>query len=126
MQLLTQELQQKARGIKAAAPLVLVCILLFIMAYLLLTLALVSVIATWFQPNPYRWFFAFILVGIVWVVVGSVAGALAWHGLSKSGLLPKKTIEVLKADKDWLEQEVKKANEHSTDSHIRGGGVRAA
>jgi uncharacterized membrane protein YqjE len=126
IELLQQELHQKARVVKAAAPLVVLFVLLLSTAYLLLTLALVSLLATWFEPNPYRWFLSLVIVGVVWAILGGIAGVLAWHRLSKDGLLPRKTIDVLKTDKTWLEDEVKKNYEHTPDSKVGEGGVRAA
>ena len=125
--LLTRELQEKTRVVKAAVPLGILSVLLLSMAYLLLTLALVSVIAEWFRPSAYRWFFALILVGVAWTIAGSIAGMLAWHRLSEQGLLPRKTMEVLKADKMWMEEdEVKQNYEHPSRAKTGQPGVRAA
>ncbi len=126
VQLLRQELQEKVRVVKAAAPLLLACALLLTTAYLLLTLALVSLLATWFQPSAYRWFFALGLLGVVWAIFGVAAGLVGWRGLSRNELLPRKTIEVLKADKVWLEDEVQKKNEQRPDTKVGEGSLRAA
>lgn len=126
LQLLAQELQEKVKVLKAVAPLAAFFALLMGMAYLLLTLALVSLIAMAFQPSPYRWFFAFVIVGVCWAILGFSAGLIAWQKLSADSLLPQKTINVLKADKNWLEDEVKKTNEHSPDPKVGEGGLRAA
>lgn len=126
LQLLGQELQEKVRLLKALAPLAGLFVLLMGMAYLLLTLALVALIAMAFEPSPYRWFFAFVIVGVCWAILGFAAGVIAWQKLSIDSLLPQKTIDVLKADKNWLENEVKKTNEHPPDPKVGEGGLRAA
>jgi sugar phosphate permease len=68
---------------------------------------LVSVIAVAFWNNPYHWFFAFLILGIVWLVAGAILAFLVRNHLRTRGLVPKKTIEVLKRDKRWLQNEAK-------------------
>jgi uncharacterized membrane protein YqjE len=74
-------------------------------AYLLLNLALVGLIAVAFWGSPYAWFFAFLIVGVFWLIVGGLfaVGAIRqFHDLA-----PRRTIEVLKQDKVWLRQEAR-------------------
>lgn len=125
-ELLGEELREKVSLLKLIAPLVLVLVVLISTAYVLLTLALLSLIAMAFQPSPYRWFFSLLIVGISWAILGAVAGMFAWQRVSRGSLLPQKTINVLKADKAWLENEVKKTNEHRPDPTVGKGGLRAA
>jgi hypothetical protein len=72
-------------------------------AYLLFTMALVVLVSLAFAANPYRWFLAFLTVGLLWFTTGVILASLAWTQFKARGMFPKKTVEVLKADKLWLQ-----------------------
>ena len=107
IELLKTELQEKGKILKTAAPLGALGALLLATAYLLFTLALVSLLVVAFQDNPYRWFFAFLIVAVAWTVFGGIAVYFAKRELEMNTLLPQRTIEVLKGDKIWIQAEVK-------------------
>ena len=48
-----------------------------------------------------------VILGIVWLVAGAILAFLVRNHLRTRGLVPKKTIEVLKRDKRWLQNEAK-------------------
>ena len=106
-ELFRSELKDGLSTVRSAAPLAIAAAIFFGTAYLLLTLALVAVIAVAFWNNPYHWFFAFLIVGVVWAIIGGVLAFLVLNGLRTRGLFPKKTVEVLKRDKRWIQNEVK-------------------
>lgn len=101
------ELQEKAKVLKAAAPLAVIGAVLLLTAYLLFTLALVALVFAFLPENDYRWCIAFAAVGVLWLLVGGVAAYMAKRELEVKGLLPKRTVEVLKEDKIWIQSEVK-------------------
>jgi uncharacterized membrane protein YqjE len=101
------ELQEKVRVVKAAAPLAVIGAVLLLTAYLLFTLALVSLVFAFLPDNAYRWCIAFAAIGVLWLILGSIAGYMAKRELEVKGLLPKRTVEVLKEDKVWIQSEVK-------------------
>jgi len=107
IELLKTELQEKMKILKTAAPLGALGALLLVTAYLLFTLALVSLVVVAFQDNPYRWFFAFLIVAFAWTVFGGIAVYFAKRELEMKTLLPQRTIDVLKGDKIWIQAEVK-------------------
>ena len=74
-------------------------------AWLLLNLALVGLVAVAFWGSAYAWFFGFLIVGLFWAIVGGMLGLAAQRPLR--GLAPRKTIQVLKEDKIWLQQEAR-------------------
>jgi uncharacterized membrane protein YqjE len=80
---------------------------LLLTAYLLLTLALVGLVLAAVPDNPYRWAIAFACVGVLWTILGAGAGYFAYRELQLKGLMPKRTVEVLKEDKVWIQSEVK-------------------
>lgn len=101
------ELQEKVKTIKTVAPLAAVAAVLLATAYLLFTLALVGLAAAFLPDNHYRWFLAFLAVAILWAILGGIAAYFAKREFEIKGLLPKRTIEVLKDDKVWVQAEVK-------------------
>ena len=105
--MLKVEVQEKLKVMKAAAPLAVLGALLLITAFLLFSLALVALVFAFLPDNEYRWFFAFLAIAVLWSVVGGIAVYMAKRELEVKGLLPKKTVEVLKEDKLWIQSEVK-------------------
>jgi len=99
------EFQESAVAAKVGLPLIVLSLGLLAIASLLFTAAVVVLVASAFAGNPYAWFFAFVIVGFLWAVFGAIAG---YFGVNQfRGRFPKRTIEVLKADKVWLQTEVR-------------------
>jgi uncharacterized membrane protein YqjE len=105
VEMLKSEVRETLDAWKTAVPLAAIAVLLLATAYLLLTLAVVGLVAVAFWDNPYRWFLAFLIVGVLWSIGGAVLGWLALREFQSKGLFPRKTIEVLKADKIWIQSE---------------------
>jgi uncharacterized membrane protein YqjE len=64
------EFQEKVKTLKIAAPLAALAALLLATAYLLFTMALVGLAVVFLHDNPYRWFFAFAVVAVLWTLLG--------------------------------------------------------
>ena len=105
--MLKSELREKFNTLKIAVPLAFVGLLLLITAYFLLTCALVGLAVAFFPDNPYRWCFAFLAVGVLWALLGGIAAYFAKREFELRGLLPTKTLGVLKGDKIWIQSEVR-------------------
>lgn len=103
--LVSAELHQKANHLKLAAPLVATGALFLVTGYLLLTLALVSLVMVAFADSPYRWFLAFLIVAVAWLIFGGMAALMARRVIKRTGLIPRKTLEVLRADQRWVHKE---------------------
>jgi uncharacterized membrane protein YqjE len=101
------EFQEKFTALKIAALLAGVGALLLGTAYLLFTMALVALVTVLFRDNPYGWFFAFSAIAVLWALFGAVAAYLAKREFELKGILPKRTLEVLKGDKLWIQAEAK-------------------
>jgi uncharacterized membrane protein YqjE len=107
VQLFQSELKETAASVKVALPLVIVATTLLATGYLLLTLALVGLVAVAFWNNPYVWFFSFLIVGFLWLLGGMMMAFLALNQFKTRAVFPNKTMEVLKADKAWLHSEAR-------------------
>ena len=107
IRLFKAEAQQKLALLKVAALLAAVALVMLATAYLLLTVGLAALIAAILTNNPYRWVFGFFGVALLWAVVGGVAAYFAKREFALKGIVPRRTLEVLKADKIWIQREAK-------------------
>lgn len=107
IELLRAELEEKATVIKAALPLAAVGALFLTVGFVLFSFALVGLVVVAFEGNPYRWFFAFLIISFLWSMFGGIAALVAKSQMSSKGVVPRKTIQVLNNDKAWLQREAK-------------------
>jgi uncharacterized membrane protein YqjE len=107
VQMIKAELHETVTAVSVAIPLGLVALMLAGTGFLLLTAAVVALVAAAFAGNPYAWVFAFAIVGVVWIAFGGVAAFFAYNEFRSKSRFPKHTVEVLKADKIWLESEAR-------------------
>ncbi|GAC1434403.1 MAG: hypothetical protein NVS1B11_17190 [Terriglobales bacterium] len=105
--LVKSELKESGRTAKLAASLSAAVLALAAVAYLLVMLSLVGIIAGLLNGRSYQWPLAFSIVGGFWLITGGMAAYFAWRELKVHGLIPSRTIEVLKGDKTWIQNEVK-------------------
>jgi uncharacterized membrane protein YqjE len=101
------EVQEKTKTLKIAAPLAAVGALLLATAYLLFTMAFVGLAVAFFADSPYRWFFAFAIVAVLWTLLGGIAAYFAKREFELKGLMPRQTIQILREDKIWIQAEAK-------------------
>ena len=107
IQMLKSELRDKISSLKVAAPLGIIALVLLGTAYLLFTLMLVALVAVAFEGSSYQWFLSFLIVGVLWSIVGGMCALFAWREFRQQGLAPKKTMKVLKEDQVWLQTEAR-------------------
>ena len=103
--MLRTELREKWNTAKVAIPLAAVAALLLGTTFLLFTGALVGLVLAAFPQSIYRWFFACIIVGFFWGILGVAAAYFAKREFEVNSMVPKRTLQVLKADKLWLQRE---------------------
>jgi uncharacterized membrane protein YqjE len=102
--ILKNEMQQKMAAFKAALPMAVVAILLLATAWFLLTGAIVAAIAL-----ALGWPAAFAIVAGAYLIFGVVVGWLAYKEVTAQSMKPERTLQVLKQDQIWIEQEAKSA-----------------
>ena len=103
LQMLVSEIRENYVSSKKALVYGLLALTLLATGYVLLTMALVDLIAVAFWSNPYAWFFALLIVGLVWSIAGALFAIAAKVDFRR--LTPTRTIQVLKADKSLFESE---------------------
>ena len=103
VQMFSSEMKEKLSRSKSVAIYGGLALVLLATAYLLLTLALVGLVAVAFWGSPYAWFLGFLIVGVGWAILGGTLALVAKR--SFRGFTPEQTIHVLKQDKVWLQRE---------------------
>ncbi len=107
IQMAKAELHDTLDSVRVALPLGLLALVLLTTAFFLFTGAVVVIVASAFSGSAYAWFYAFVIVGVVWTAAAGVAGFFAYNEIRAKSTFPKHTVEVFKADKDWLESEAR-------------------
>ena len=99
-----QEMQAKLSAYKAALPMAVAGMLFIATAWFLITGAIVAAIAL-----ALGWPLAFLTVGFGYFVIGAITASLAYKGVASQTMAPRRTLQVLKQDQVWIEQEAKSA-----------------
>jgi uncharacterized membrane protein YqjE len=107
VQMAKSELRETLGAVKTAIPLALLAAVVLVIGLLLLTLALVSLAASAFAGSTYAWFYAFLIVGFCVVAFGGLTAFFVVNQFRAGGHFPKRTMEVLKADKTWLQNQAR-------------------
>jgi uncharacterized membrane protein YqjE len=100
--LLRSEIKENLGAWKMASLAIAVALLFLITTFVLVTGALTALVAAWL-PTHYRWVLASFIIAVIYAGLG---GGFAYYGLKRwreAPLVPKKTIDVLREDKQWLE-----------------------
>jgi uncharacterized membrane protein YqjE len=107
VQLVKTEFKEALGAVKVALPLSVIAIALVCTGFLLFTVAAVVLVASAFAGHAYAWFVAPVIVGFLWICLGGVAAFFAYNVIRSRGRFPRRTVEVLKADKMWLQTEAR-------------------
>jgi hypothetical protein len=105
--LMSSEMRDKISAFKFNLPMLVVGAVLLITAWFLFTYAVVAAIYVVFVGNAFAWAFALVIVAGGYSILGGIAALVAYRGLTDMGLLPHRTIKVLKADRAWLNREAR-------------------
>jgi uncharacterized membrane protein YqjE len=109
LEMLQTELQENFHSWKVALPVAGAALVLLGTAYILFAAALVALIAVLLPPTAFRWVIALAVVAFVWSIPGTLMAFFAVQKLNRPPLVPRKTLGVLKADREWLESEIRAA-----------------
>jgi hypothetical protein len=100
------EMGEKLSSLKRGIPALLGGAVLLMMAGLLFTGFLVTVIALAFA-TAWGWVWAFLIVAGAYALLGGMLAAAGWAKLKQGRLVPERTVRVLKQDEVWLQAEVR-------------------
>ncbi len=107
IQMLRSEMNDKIGMLKISAPAMIVGAVLGLTAWMLFSLALVSLVAMAFDGKPYQWALAFGIVFVVYALAGATAFFYGWNNIKSRGVTPDRTLRVLKQDQIWMQTEAK-------------------
>jgi uncharacterized membrane protein YqjE len=108
IQIATAEMKEKMTAWKSAVPLLAGAALLAFTAFLTLTFGLIALIAE-FLAGDFAWAIAAAVVTFVYLVVGGIVGWLGYREVKVEGVVPERTLRVLKADQNWIKNETRAA-----------------
>lgn len=78
--------------------------------FALLNVAIAFGVSTFFAgtnlSQPARYALGFVLTGVFYLVIGAIVVIATKSRLAKQGLLPNRTVEELRKDKQWLKNEL--------------------
>jgi uncharacterized membrane protein YqjE len=109
LQLLRSEISEKLRTWKYSVPLLLLAAGLLLIGWLTLTFTFIALIRAAFLPSPYAWVWASLIVAGVYLISGLVTGWFAYSELVAVGVAPTRTLQVLKQDQVWMQNEARTA-----------------
>lgn len=107
--MLRAEIQEKISTWKSAIPLLVVSIAILLAAWITLTIAVMALIHTLLSASAYAWFWAGLITGGAYLLIGGTLFWFAWSELRSTGIAPVHTMEVLKKDQIWIRKEAKAA-----------------
>ncbi len=107
VQMLRAEINDKMGGWKSGLPALVIGLVFLAVTFLVFTGLLVAVIALPFNGQPWGYALSFAIVTLLYGATGS---ALALYGIRKikeAGIVPERTIKVLKQDGIWIQSEAR-------------------
>jgi uncharacterized membrane protein YqjE len=105
--MLKAEMDEKISRLKAVIPLAVVAALFLVSGWMVFTFALIALLYALFLPSTYAWLWAGLIVTAVYLLVGGIAGWLAYSEIKATSLTPTRTLKVLQQDQVWIQNEAR-------------------
>ncbi|HEU4413434.1 MAG TPA: phage holin family protein [Candidatus Angelobacter sp.] len=109
LNILKAEMEEKIRAWKSAIPLLIAALAFLLAGWMALTFALIALLHALFFPSAYAWLWSGLIVAAVYLALGVVLGRLAYAEVSSVSLTPTRTMNVLKQDQVWIQNEARTA-----------------
>ncbi len=81
-----------------------------VVGFALLNVAFAFAIAALFAnadlSQPAKYAVGFVITGVAYLIIGAIVVVITKNRLARLGLLPRRTINELEKDKDWLQKEL--------------------
>ena len=107
--ILKAEIDEKIRTWKYVVPLLLAAAALLLAGWMALTFALMALLHAIFLPSPYAWLWAGLIVAGAYLLLGIAVGWFDYSEISAAGIIPNRTLQVLKQDQVWIQNEARTA-----------------
>ena len=105
--MLKAEMDEKISRLKAVIPVAVVAALFLVSGWMVFTFALIALLHALFLPSTYAWLWAGLIVTVVYLLVGGIAGWLAYSEIKATSLIPTRTLKVLQQDQVWIQNEAR-------------------
>ena len=103
---LREEANAYARGAVAIAMGGIVAAVGFALLNVAIAFGVSTLFATTSLSQPARYALGFVLTGLFYLVIGGIVVLATKSRLAKQGLVPNRTVEELRKDKQWLKNEL--------------------
>ena len=105
--ILKAEIDEKVRTWKYVIPIFFAALALLLAAWIAFTFAMIALLHGLFMPSVYAWLWAALIVAGVYMALGVAAGWFAYSEIKATGLMPNRTLTVLKQDQVWIQNEAR-------------------
>lgn len=78
----------------------------FALANVALAFVVSSLFSDWDMSQPAKYALGFSLTGFAYLLIGGIVIALTRNRLAKQGIIPRRTVQELGKDKEWLQKEI--------------------
>jgi len=110
MSLLKVEVQDELNAFLRAGSVIAMAAMVALIGFSLASVALALGISTQLANTPLtpagRAGVGFVIVGLIYLIVGSIIAFVVKARLSKQSLLPNRTVDEFRKDKEWLKKEL--------------------
>jgi putative superfamily III holin-X len=107
--ILKAEIDEKVATLKSVIPVLFIALALLAAGWAVLTFALVAFLHALFLPSVYAWLWASLIVAGAYLALGIAAGWFVYAEIKSTGLIPNRTLTVLKQDQVWIQNEARTA-----------------
>jgi uncharacterized membrane protein YqjE len=110
LMLLRVELKEEVDAYVRGSILILAGAIVAVIGFALANIALAFLVSTLFAnadiSQPAKYALGFVLTGIVYLLIGGVIIVLTKNRLAKQGIVPRRSMQELERDKEWLQEEL--------------------
>jgi len=107
LEMLRAELKEKTSLWKQAIIMLVIAAVLLLAAWMTLTFALIAFFHALFITSVYAWLYAGLIVGGIYLAISVLVGWFGYSELKEAGVKPTRTLEVLKQDQVWIQNEAR-------------------
>ena len=107
--MLKMEIGEKVGTLKSVVPILFFALALLLAGWMALTFAVIALLHGLFMPSVYAWGWAALIVAGAYLVLGIAVGWFAYGEIKSTGLAPTRTLNVLKQDQTWIQNEARTA-----------------
>jgi uncharacterized membrane protein YqjE len=109
VELLRVETKEKLRSWKRHLILLALGAVFLITGWIAFIFTVVALLHTWIADVTYAWFWGGLIVTLVLLAGGAVCARAGYQGIKASGMMPARTLRVLRQDQEWIQKQARPA-----------------